>query len=74
VAETTNQNTQTTTGVGGKQPPTSPTQNEKAKRVEVICEGPLGFKLLRKGDVTGDEEYVALLKTARGRKLVKEVK
>src|SRR5262249_23759097 len=35
-------------------------------RVEVICEGCLGTKLLQKGDVTDDPEYVALLDDPRG--------
>nr|HQU86361.1 hypothetical protein [Pyrinomonadaceae bacterium] len=47
---------------------------QKPKRVRVICEGTLGTKLLEKGDVTVDPEYVSLLETERGRTLVEEVK
>lgn len=46
----------------------------KPKQVRVICDGTLGPKLLKKGDVTDDEEYVALLDSERGRTLVEEVK
>lgn len=46
----------------------------KPKKVRVICKGTLGPKLLKKGDVTDDPEYVALLETERGRTLVEEVK
>ncbi|GEM_PF-5598974 len=62
-----------------KQPPQSPEKQppqppkEQPKRVEVLVEN-LGYKLLKKGTVTSDPEIVALLKTARGRKLVREVK
>ena len=41
--------------------------NAKPKKVRVICEGTLGTQLLKKGAVTKDEEYVALLETERGR-------
>ena len=41
------------------------------KRVEVICEGFLGARLLKKGDVTSDPEYVALIDDPRN--LVREV-
>lgn len=46
----------------------------KAKKVRVICEGTLGPQLLKKGDVTDDAEYVALLGTKRGKTLVEEAK
>lgn len=49
-------------------------QAKKIKKVRVVCEGTLGTKLLKKGDVTDDPEYVALLETERGRTLVEEVK
>lgn len=49
-------------------------RGERAKRVRVICEGVLGDKILPKGSITDDPEYVALLKTDRGRTLVEEVK
>lgn len=51
-----------------------PEQSKTGKRVEVICEDTLGPELLKKCDVTDDPDYVALLKTTRGRKLVREVK
>lgn len=44
-----------------------------ARRVEVLVDN-LGPKLLKAGTITDDEQYVALLKTARGRTLVREVK
>ncbi|MGH9942943.1 MAG: hypothetical protein ACRD9R_11370 [Pyrinomonadaceae bacterium] len=51
-------------------PPTLP----PARRwVEVLVEN-LGPRLWHKGDVTDDEQLVALLGTARGRRLVREVK
>jgi hypothetical protein len=44
------------------------------KRVRVICESDtLGHLLLKKGDVTDDKEYVALLKV-KGQQKVEEVK
>lgn len=46
----------------------------KVKKVRVICEGTLGPKLLKKGDVTDDAEYIALLGTKRGKTLVEEAK
>lgn len=49
-------------------------QAKKIKKVRVVCEGTLGTKLLKKGDVTDDPEYVALLETERGRTLVQEVR
>lgn len=50
-------------------------KDEKPKTVRVIkANGTLGHLLLQKGDTTSDQEYVALLKTKRGRKLVEEVK
>lgn len=49
------------------------TKGKNAKRVEIICDTQLGSKLLKKGDITDDDEYVALLETERGRQLVKEV-
>lgn len=39
---------------------------KKVKEVEVICEGTLGRKLLKKGDRTHDPEYIALLNDKRG--------
>ena len=39
--------------------------SKSATRVEVICEGHLGRKLLRKGDVTDDPAYVGLLNDPR---------
>lgn len=56
---------------GGGQSQTPP---EKTKKVRVIFKGVLGHKGLREGDVTDDPEYVALLKTKRGKELVEEVK
>src|SRR5215212_9542683 len=47
---------------------------ETPKRVRVICEGTLGPKLLKKGDVTDDPEYVGLLESQGDRNLVVEVK
>lgn len=47
--------------------------NDTAKRVRVICEGTLGPKLLEKGDITDDPEYVALL-DVKGQKKVEAVK
>lgn len=44
------------------------------KQVRVICEGTLGPKLLKKGDVTDDPEYVGLLESQGDRNLVVEVK
>lgn len=49
------------------------TKSANAARVEIICEGKLGTKLLTKGDITDDAEYVALLKTERGQRLVRKV-
>jgi len=46
---------------------------KKPKRVRVICDGTLGPKLLEKGAVTDDPEYVALLEI-KGQKKVEEVK
>ena len=34
---------------------------KEGAKVEVICTGVLGKKLLKKGDVTDDPDYVALL-------------
>jgi len=45
---------------------------EKVVRVRVICNGVLGKKLLSKGAVTDDPDYVALLGDPRN--LVEEVK
>jgi hypothetical protein len=56
---------------GNKQPPPPITEPVK---VRVICEGTLGSKLLAKGQVTDDPDYVALLKTASGRRKVEKVK
>ncbi|MDQ3132127.1 MAG: hypothetical protein M3Q99_15375 [Acidobacteriota bacterium] len=50
------------------------TKGANATRVEVIYDGTLGPKALKKGDITDDAEYVRLLKTMRGRELVREVK
>lgn len=47
---------------------------KKPKRIRVICKGTLGPKLLTKGDITDDPEYVELLESERGRALVEEVK
>lgn len=50
-------------------------KEDEAKKVRVIKEnGTLGPLLLSKGDTTDDKEYVALLKTKRGRTLVEAVK
>ena len=49
-----------------------PPARAKPKRVRVICEGVLGSKLLKKGDVTGDPEYVKLI--GHRANLVEEVK
>ena len=46
---------------------------KKAKQVRVICEGTLGPKLLKKGDVTDDPRYVAVL-ARQGQKKVEAVK
>ncbi len=57
----------------GQAPTMLITKSDRAQRVEVVCDGHLGLKMLKKGDITDDEEYVALLKTERGRKLVRAV-
>lgn len=53
-------------------------QSEKSVtplRVQVILEsGTLGPLLLTKGAITDDPRYVAMLRTPRGRRLVKEIK
>ncbi len=49
-------------------------KGKNATRVEIIADGMLGHKGFKKGDITDDDEYVALLKTDRGRTLVREVK
>lgn len=54
----------------GQQPPNVA---RKAKRVEVMVDN-LGPELWKKGTVTDDPRAVALLDTANGRKLVREVK
>lgn len=52
-----------------------PEKKEKKTQVRVILEkGVLGHLLLKKGEVTDNEEYVGLLKTKRGQTLVEEVK
>lgn len=51
----------------------SPASSRLGRRVEVLVDN-LGPKLLKAGDVTDDPAYVDLLKTARGRTLVREVK
>lgn len=56
----------------GKPPENQPSGRAKKKVVEVICEGFLGPKLLKKGDRTSDADYVALLDDPRD--LVREVK
>jgi hypothetical protein len=53
--------------------PTPPPPPEKAKQVRVLVEGTLGPKLLTKGDVTDDPDYVAIL-SVKGQKKVEEVK
>lgn len=55
-------------------PSPNATKTEKSKRVRVICDGVLGPLGLVKGNITADSDYVALLKTKRGRTLVEEVK
>lgn len=50
------------------------TKGGNALRVEIIYDGYLGSKLLKKGDITDDDEYVALLKTERGQRFAREVK
>lgn len=49
------------------------TEPKKVKQVRVICDGYLGTKLLQKGDVTDDPQYVAIL-ARKGQKLVEAVK
>lgn len=61
-------------GIDAAAPQVLLTGGKNAKRVEVVCDGILGHRGLKKGDITDDEEYVALLKKERGRKLVREVK
>lgn len=62
-------------GAGEQNPPAPNAQKtEKTKRVRVICDGVLGPLGLVKGDETDDADYVALLKTKRGKTLVQEVK
>lgn len=41
--------------------------------VESLFDGNLGSKLLRKGDVTNESEYVELLNTPGGRQLVRKI-
>lgn len=55
---------------------TKATENngEVPKKVRVICKETLGHLLLTEGDTTDDPQYVALLKTKRGKTLVQEVK
>ncbi len=50
----------------------STASRKKKVVVEVICEGTLGHKLLKKGERTSDLDYVALLDDERD--LVREVK
>lgn len=57
------------TAAGGENPPAA----ADPRQVEVICDGVLGTKLLAKGTVTNDAEYVALLNTERGLTLVRVV-
>jgi hypothetical protein len=62
-------------------PPPAPTPPPAAKAAEpkeitsvrVICEGPLGPKLLMKGAITDDPSYVAVLKV-KGQKKVEAVR
>ncbi len=54
--------------------PTFDVTGKTSRRVRVITDSNLGLKMLKKGDITDDEEYVALLDTERGRLLVEEVK
>lgn len=60
------------------EPPVPPTKDSvtdiETKVVRSIFNGVLGHLGLRFGETTDDEEYVALLKTRRGRMLVQEVK
>lgn len=53
------------------EPANNPPEALRRVMVEVICEGFLGHKLLKKGDQTDDPRYVALLGDPR--RLVKEV-
>ena len=62
------------TNNGEQNAPDKTAKTEKKKTVRVICEGVLGPLGLRKGDTTDNEDYVALLKTKRGKTLVEEVK
>lgn len=54
--------------------PTIDVASKNSQRVRIIGEGSLGLKMLKKDDITDDEEYVALLDTERGRLLVEAVK
>jgi hypothetical protein len=51
---------------GAPPPPPQPPAPEPRIFVEVICEGVLGPKLLKKGDRTDDPDYVKLLGDRRG--------
>ncbi|HEV7701071.1 MAG TPA: hypothetical protein VGO43_12640 [Pyrinomonadaceae bacterium] len=56
-----------------KNPPAPPPAAKEVTQVRVISEGTLGHKLLQKGDVTSDPDYVAILKQ-KGQKKVEAVK
>jgi hypothetical protein len=57
-----------------KTPPADPkTPPANSRSVRVICDGTLGTKLLERGAVTSDPEYVSLLEV-KGQKKVEEVK
>lgn len=57
-----------------KQKPGPDSTNAPAiTRVEVLCEGRLGPRLLTKGDVTDDPRYVALFDDPRKAHLVRPV-
>ncbi len=52
----------------------NPPQATKKQRVRVILgEGTLGHLGLKGGETTDHEDYVALLKTRRGKSLVQEI-
>lgn len=55
-----------------KNPPNPPQQPKETVKVRVIGNGTIGHLLLKKGDTTDDADYVALLKTSRGQKLVEK--
>lgn len=53
-----------------KNPPVE--QMEVKPRVRIVGDGTVGHLLLKKGDITEDAEYVALLESKRGRTLVEK--